>query len=203
MRKLKRHLNKVTVGLLFKSYPMAGRLELENEALNYQVVKKQRVAIARALLKNPDILLLDEATSALDTESEGKVQKALDKLMKGRTVIMIAHRLTTVRDADRIVVMSKGKIVEEGKHEELLKLEGEYALLAKRQMRGADADSPSPNNFPREKPTQKETSEEEEEEEEQQTNDSQRDHKRRTRQTKTRSRFRSRHRVSFQWKTTR
>ncbi len=91
--------------------------------------QKQRICIARALLKNAPILILDEATSALDTESEKAVQKALENLMKGRTTFVIAHRLSTVRHADRIVVIVEGKIIEEGKHEDLLYLNGEYRKL--------------------------------------------------------------------------
>ena len=91
--------------------------------------ERQRIAIARAILKNPPILILDEATAALDSESEHLVRKALDGLMRDRTVLVVAHRLSTVRDADKIVVMMKGKIVEEGKHAELLKKGGAYAKL--------------------------------------------------------------------------
>jgi ABC-type multidrug transport system fused ATPase/permease subunit len=96
--------------------------------------QRQRVAIARAILKNPSILLLDEATSALDAESERVVQDALNKLMKGRTAIIIAHRLATVRDVDCIYVLENGKIVEQGNHEELVANEkGVYTQLAKLQ----------------------------------------------------------------------
>eukprot|EP01089_Gocevia_fonbrunei_P020769 TRINITY_DN7812_c0_g1_i1.p1 TRINITY_DN7812_c0_g1~~TRINITY_DN7812_c0_g1_i1.p1 ORF type:complete len:652 (+),score=140.25 TRINITY_DN7812_c0_g1_i1:78-2033(+) len=105
--------------------------------------QKQRVAIARAILKDPKILLLDEATSALDTESEKLVQDALDVLMKGRTTVIIAHRLATVRQADKICVMSKGKIVEMGTHEKLMDAGGEYALLVSKQLSGPNQDSDS------------------------------------------------------------
>lgn len=91
--------------------------------------QKQRLAIARAILRNAPILILDEATSALDNTSEKLVQDALDKLMKNRTTVVIAHRLTTVLHADKIVVMEKGKVVETGQHEELLALNGAYAAL--------------------------------------------------------------------------
>ncbi|MFK5878674.1 MAG: ABC transporter ATP-binding protein [Flavobacteriaceae bacterium] len=88
--------------------------------------QKQRISIARAVLKNPPIMILDEATSALDTESEQLVQKALEKMMENRTSIVIAHRLSTIQKADLILVLRKGKIVEQGKHEELLDLKGDY-----------------------------------------------------------------------------
>ena len=97
--------------------------------------QRQRIAIARAILKNPRILILDEATSALDTESEKLVQDALDKLMVGRTSFVIAHRLSTILQADMIIVMEKGQIVEQGSHEELLKLNGLYSGLYKLQFK--------------------------------------------------------------------
>ena len=95
--------------------------------------QKQRLSIARAVLKNPPIMILDEATSALDTESEQLVQTALEKMMQNRTSLVIAHRLSTIQKADTIVVMKKGKIVEQGKHEELLALKGEYFKLVTMQ----------------------------------------------------------------------
>lgn len=95
--------------------------------------QKQRLSIARAVLKNPPIMILDEATSALDTESERLVQDALEKMMKNRTSIVIAHRLSTIQNADNIVVLSKGKIVEQGKHQELLEQKGIYYSLVEMQ----------------------------------------------------------------------
>jgi ATP-binding cassette subfamily B protein len=95
--------------------------------------QRQRIAIARAILKDSPILLLDEATSALDAASEGAVQRALDDLMKGRTTLVIAHRLATVQKADRIFVMDEGRIVEAGTHAELVRRGGIYARLAELQ----------------------------------------------------------------------
>ena len=95
--------------------------------------QKQRLSIARAVLKNPPIMILDEATSALDTESEQLVQIALEKMMKNRTSVVIAHRLSTIQKADKILVLKKGKIVEQGKHQELLAKKGEYFKLVTMQ----------------------------------------------------------------------
>jgi len=91
--------------------------------------QRQRLSIARALLKNPPLLLLDEATSALDTESERKVQLALEQAIQGRTTIVIAHRLATIINADKIIVLDKGQIAEHGTHEELLHAGGMQTLL--------------------------------------------------------------------------
>jgi ATP-binding cassette subfamily B protein len=98
--------------------------------------QRQRLAIARALLKDPAILILDEATSALDAESEALVQEALERLVHGRTTFVIAHRLSTVMHADRIVVLKAGQILEQGRHDELMRRQGYYASLVVRQMRG-------------------------------------------------------------------
>ena len=95
--------------------------------------QKQRLSIARAVLKNPPIMILDEATSALDTESERLVQIALENMMKNRTSIVIAHRLSTIKNANNIVVMQKGRIVEQGKHQELLDKKGVYSKLVEMQ----------------------------------------------------------------------
>jgi subfamily B ATP-binding cassette protein MsbA len=105
--------------------------------------QRQRIAIARALLKNAPILILDEATSALDSESERLVQDAIEKLMEGRTALVIAHRLATVRRADRIAVLADGRIVELGTHEELLERGDVYRRLHDQQSLGREADEPT------------------------------------------------------------
>ena len=95
--------------------------------------QRQRIAITRAVLKDPPIMVLDEATSSVDNETEAAIQRSLDKLIIGRTTILIAHRLSTVRNADRIFLLENGQIVEEGTHDELVQNDGQYALLWKVQ----------------------------------------------------------------------
>jgi ATP-binding cassette subfamily B protein len=97
--------------------------------------QKQRLSIARVFLKNPPILILDEATSALDNSTEILIQQSLDELCKGRTTIVVAHRLSTIKNANTIAVVEDGKIIERGTHEELLKLNGKYKTLYSQQFR--------------------------------------------------------------------
>lgn len=104
-------------------------MELNEEASNVSQGQKQLLTIARAILEDPKILILDEATSSVDTRTEIQIQKAMDNLMRGRTSFIIAHRLSAIRDADLILVMKDGDIVEQGNHEELLAKNGFYADL--------------------------------------------------------------------------
>jgi ATP-binding cassette subfamily B protein len=102
--------------------------------------ERQRISIARALLIDPHMLILDEATSSVDTETEKEIQKALDNLVRGRTTIAIAHRLSTLRKADRLVVMDRGRIVEIGNHDQLMAVEGHYYKLYQAQARNVDTE---------------------------------------------------------------
>ncbi len=115
------------------TFPEQLETEVGDRGIQLSGGQKQRIAIARAILKNPTILILDEATSALDSESERLVQEALEKLMEGRTSIVIAHRLSTIRNADQILVLQHGEIIESGKHDELISYGGTYAELVSLQ----------------------------------------------------------------------
>ena len=110
--------------------------EVGERGLKLSGGQRQRVAIARVFLKNPSLLILDEATSALDNVTEMQIQESLEELSRGRTVIVVAHRLSTVKNADRIVVLDKTGIVEEGTHDELMEKGGEYHKLYVTSQRG-------------------------------------------------------------------
>ena len=113
--------------------------ELSERGVTLSGGQRQRVAIARAMIKQAPIVILDEATSALDNESEAIVQKALDNLIKNKTVFLIAHRFTTIKNANRIIVVNEGELVEQGTHEELMQIEGgQYKHLYEMQFRNQD-----------------------------------------------------------------
>ena len=112
-----------------RTLPLGYDTVLDDETAGISAGQKQLLTIARAILADPQILILDEATSSVDTRTESEIQKAMDALMKGRTSFIIAHRLSTIRDADRILVMQHGTIVESGSHEELIEHNGAYSEL--------------------------------------------------------------------------
>jgi ATP-binding cassette subfamily B protein len=122
--------------------PQGYATHLGEKGMRLSVGQKQRIAIARAILRDPALLLLDEATSALDAESERLVQRALERLAHGRSTLVVAHRLATVRRADRILVLEAGRLVEQGRHDELLRAGGLYARLAQLQFIGEEPGAP-------------------------------------------------------------
>jgi subfamily B ATP-binding cassette protein MsbA len=107
--------------------------EIGEDGITLSGGQRQRLSIARAIAKDSPILILDEATSALDSATEKLVQSAINKMQKDRTTIIIAHRLSTIKNADRIIVLKEGKIIEQGSHEELINASGEYAKLNQQQ----------------------------------------------------------------------
>ena len=120
---------KARVDFFIRTMPKGYNTILNNDAENISVGQKQLLTIARAMLCNPSVLILDEATSSVDTRTEKEIGKAMDNLMKNRTSFVIAHRLSTIMDADMILVMKDGNIVEKGNHEELIEQNGVYAEL--------------------------------------------------------------------------
>ena len=121
-----------------KTLPGGYRMELNEEASNVSQGQKQLLTIARAILADNRIMILDEATSSVDTRTETRIQQAMNRLMEGRTSFVIAHRLSTIRDADLILVMREGDIVEQGTHDELLAANGFYADLYNSQFEEAE-----------------------------------------------------------------
>ena len=135
---VKRAAKAAHVDSFIKTLPDGYNMELNEEASNVSQGQKQLLTIARAILADPKILILDEATSSVDTRTEVRIQKAMDNLMKGRTSFVIAHRLSTIRDADLILVMKDGDIIEQGTHTQLLAQNGFYAELYNSQFESTD-----------------------------------------------------------------
>lgn len=121
-----------------RTLPNGYDMLIDEEAGNISQGQKQLLTIARVILTNPRILILDEATSSIDTRTEQQIQAAMDNLMKGRTSFIIAHRLSTIKNADLILVMNQGDIIEQGTHEELLAKDGFYANLYNSQFQEAE-----------------------------------------------------------------
>jgi len=119
--------------ILLPNCPKGYQTKIGERGVQLSGGQKQRIALARVILKNPPILILDEATSSLDSISEMYIKQALQTIIKGRTTIVIAHRLSTAKDADNIFVMKKGKLIEEGNHKKLMELNGLYASFFKIQ----------------------------------------------------------------------
>jgi len=118
-----------------RDLPKGYETEVEERGSVLSVGQRQLLSFARALLADPRILILDEATASIDTETELKIQRGMKRLLSGRTAIVIAHRLSTIRDADKIVVLERGKVIEQGTHEELMARRGEYFNLVRSQFR--------------------------------------------------------------------
>jgi len=132
-----RLLHAVTVANIrdfIDSLPLGYNTKIGMEGNGVSQGQRQRILIARAVYKNPDFIFLDEATNALDANNEREIMEQLHAFYKGRTVVVVAHRLSTVRDADKIVVLDKGRVVEEGTHQELTALRGTYYKLVKNQL---------------------------------------------------------------------
>jgi ATP-binding cassette subfamily B multidrug efflux pump len=129
MAKVERALETVSGLDLFRRRPLGLESRVDERGANFSAGERQLIAFARALYRNPSILILDEATASVDSDTESRLQRALEALMKGRTALIIAHRLSTIRAVDRIVVLAKGRVIEEGTHDELLAKNGLYAKL--------------------------------------------------------------------------
>ena len=133
-KRLKYSADVANIQSFIESLPLGFNTKIGMEGMGMSTGQKQRLLIARAVYKNPEMLFFDEATSALDANNEKEIMKKLDIFFKDRTVVVIAHRLSTVMNADQIVVLDKGEIIEKGSHQELVALKGSYYQLVKNQL---------------------------------------------------------------------
>ena len=133
-QKLRKAVEIANIKDFIENLPLNYKTKIGNEGVGVSGGQKQRLFIARAVYKSPDYIFFDEATSALDPNNEKIIMENLEKFFKGKTAIVIAHRLSTVKHADKIIVLDKGKVVEEGNHTELVALRGEYYRLVKNQL---------------------------------------------------------------------
>jgi len=122
------------IGDFIKSLPLGFDTKIGAEGTGISIGQKQRLLIARAVYRNPEFILLDEATNSLDANNESRIVQNLDQFLRGKTVVVVAHRLSTVRHANQIVVLNKGTITERGTHQELINFKGEYYTLVKNQL---------------------------------------------------------------------
>jgi len=133
-KKLLHAVKVANINEFIESLPLRFNTNIGKSGVGISQGQKQRILIARAVYKNPEVLFFDEATSALDANNERKIMENLDEFFKGKTVVVIAHRLSTVKNADQIVVLEQGKIVEVGSHQELTYTKGKYFELVKNQL---------------------------------------------------------------------
>ena len=133
-QKLRRAVEIANIKEFIESLPLSYNTKIGNEGVGVSGGQKQRLFIARAVYKSPEYILFDEATSALDANNEKVIMENLEQFFKGKTAVVIAHRLSTVRHADKIIVLDQGKVVEEGSHADLVDLRGEYYRLVRNQL---------------------------------------------------------------------
>jgi len=132
--KLQNAINLANIEDFIDTLPLGYNTKIGNEGIGISGGQKQRIFIARAVYKEPDYIFFDEATSALDANNEKVIMKKLEMFFRGKTAVVIAHRLSTVKNADKIIVLDKGKVIEEGTHLQLIELKGEYYKLVKNQL---------------------------------------------------------------------
>ena len=134
MDQLQHAVSMANIGDFIEGLPLGFHTKIGTEGTGISIGQKQRLLIARAVYRNPEFIFLDEATNSLDANNESVIVQNLDQFLKGKTVVVVAHRLSTVKHADQIVVLNKGKITERGTHQELINFRGDYYTLVKNQL---------------------------------------------------------------------